>query len=680
MQVISTRLAKLFRILIEQDKPVSVDELSHMLGVSRRTIFRELEKTDTLLGRYGITMATSLKEGIYLNGEPEKLMLFAQDITDNSDKQVVSKGERQRALAFALLDSKDYHKLYYYASMLEVSEATLSLDLDTLEKEFADFDVKLDRKKGLGVAVVGQEKNIRKLLVSYMARSLKPDELCALKYNFPKSGIEDEIKSIIEAMSAQLDWITFDTLRLMEYRLCVQVSRVMKQCIVCDNDDVAQTGVMWQIAKKIAGEIECRFAIDLPNSELRQIAKGLISTRAKEKSRLSAEEERLAFNKVHDIALELIDRFDSRLAPMLKVNEDFVRGLSIHMFSAIERIKNGYEIADPLKGQIEYEFPDIYNRVKAATHLISAEYAKSVPEGEVACIAAHFGAAVMQLGQSKLRRRLRVGIICMGGIGVSYMLNSQVKKRFDNELITEICEYKNYEQWSGNDFIISTIPIDAPDMVIINVNPILTEKEYKQIRTTIDSIKAHPHVSDAKKHYDLRTMLGKLNRYTGELGALLNNYCKITARDAKNIDDLAKVSGEYFGADERSATLIYEALMRRETMSSQLIEDLGLLLLHCQTDGVSQPVVAILSTMGRKVQNDNAHSANTCMVMLIPTDSSKELKEVIGSISSALIEDESFLRAVTTEDSEAVYAKIEAIVGSHLSHFARNILSEEDEV
>ncbi len=667
MQIISQRLVKIFQILLSKEEPVSVNEFATMLNVSRRTVFRELENVDIFLEKYNLCLETSVKEGLYLAGDAEKRRVLANEIENIGPLFSLSKDDRRRIFALALLNNTDYQKLYYYATMLEVSEATLSLDLDSLEEEFEKFEVQLLRKKGLGVAVRGLEKNIRKALVFYLSKTLTKGDVLACKYQFLDDSIRRDVHSILSLMSIQLDWITPDSLNILENRLCVQVVRLKNQQYVQTQDDVPQNGVLWQLAKKIACEMQKSFAVELTDAEVGRIVKGLVSARAKQKNPMSEAEEMAVFNHVRSLTFLLIERFDARLAPTLKNDEEFVRGLSIHLWSAIERIKNGYEIIDPLDGQIKQEYPDIYNRTAQAAKLLEEEFLKEVPESEIVCLSTHFGAAVMQIGRKLPKRKLHVGIVCIGGIGVSYMLNSQVKKRFSGEVITEISDYKSKDQWEKNDFIISTIPLETNGKPVVHVNPILTQKDYETIRTLIETVGSEMAENTLDSHAGLASSIDSAAIHLQEAACVLKHFQKLMVHDVRTVEDVAKFAGYRFANTPQLGDLIYKDLMTREALSSQIIESLDLLLLHCITQGVSQPMVVLLSFGGQCVTNSTGETAKTCLLILMPHTASAEIKQAIGQISVALIEEDAFLQAVQEENEEIIFGKLQTILQGHLA-------------
>ena len=61
---ISPRLNQILRILLGKSQPVSVDALAQATGVSRRTVFRELDHVDQVLQKTGLRLDTVPGEGM----------------------------------------------------------------------------------------------------------------------------------------------------------------------------------------------------------------------------------------------------------------------------------------------------------------------------------------------------------------------------------------------------------------------------------------------------------------------------------------------------------------------------------------------------------------------------------------------------------------------------------------
>ncbi len=346
MHTIPQRLSRIFATLLESGEPVSVTTLAAVLGVSRRTVFRELENVDSILRRLNLRLDTTVGEGLYLSGEQQDIDRLGDIINAQRESLAVDKEQRRTALALLVLDSTQWKKLYYFSSILEVSEATVSLDMDILEHEFKCYNIQLLRKKGMGIFVNGTEMNIRTIFVNYL---LKVQNTSLVK-DILSEAIAHGVNEILKSQSIFLNWMTGDALVIMSNRLIVQISRLKKGQVLGVCEVKKQNTLYTEVAKKLAQELSYHFDIDIAQQELDYIVDGLRAARTKTGSEFY-EDENASFSRARHLAYRMIERFDSRLAPTLKTNEELVRGLSIHLWSAIVRIESGYRIDDPLDGQ-----------------------------------------------------------------------------------------------------------------------------------------------------------------------------------------------------------------------------------------------------------------------------------------------------------------------------------------
>ncbi len=672
MYSIPQRLSKIFTELVKSKSPVSVSTLASLLGVSRRTVFRELENVDVILKRFNVKLETTVGEGLFLSGLQQDIEKLKQVIIEQRDSIATDKELRRIALALLLLESTQWKKLYFFASILEVSEATISLDLDVLEQEFKSYNIQLMRKKGIGVVVNATELNIRTAYVNYLVKSQVDSKISPTLEEILPTEIAEGVRGVLAEQSIFINWMTKDALLVLSYQLIVQISRI-KSGLVLGTSDMRKFNTLYtEVAKKLASELEYHFTIEISEPELDYIVESLRAARTKTGSEFY-EDESIAFSRAQSLAYQMIERFDSRLAPTLKTNEELVRGLSIHLWSAVIRIERGYKIKDPLGGQLKAEYPEIYKNTEYACTALSEQLCCKIPDEEIACVATHFGAAVLQIGQNKIKRRLRVGVICLGGIGVSYMMAGQVKKLFGKDVITEVCEYNQPYTFKDCDFLVSTNMIPDTDKPTIIAHPMLTKQEINEIKNLVETLSASDNNTIANsKHQSFTENLGETIEYTKCIEHILLNFEVIEIQQDMNIDEVSKYAGYRFANSHRDGEKIYQSLMAREKMSTQLIESLNIVLLHCSTDGVKQPIIVLLHPKNGEIKNQAGQTAKSCVLMLIPQNSKSELKEAIGAISSSLIEDEAFLKAVVDGEQTAIKTKLEFILSVHLMNYFRD--------
>ena len=65
------RMRQIFQVLLKEPSAISVRQLAEQIGVSRRTVQRELEYISTPLNEYGLTFVSKTGVGIWIEGKEE---------------------------------------------------------------------------------------------------------------------------------------------------------------------------------------------------------------------------------------------------------------------------------------------------------------------------------------------------------------------------------------------------------------------------------------------------------------------------------------------------------------------------------------------------------------------------------------------------------------------------------
>ncbi|MDR0952032.1 MAG: transcription antiterminator [Oscillospiraceae bacterium] len=665
MPNISPRLNQILRILLDAKAPVSVDRLSKALDTSRRTVFRELESLDFVLRETGLVLDTVAGAGMFLKGS-EQARLELDKVLRSGVALPQGKRDRRALLAFLLLDAGEAQKLYYYASVMGVSEATVSLDMDALQRRFADYSLSLVRRQG--AEVIGDEINFRRMITHFL---LHNDALSSLlqRFSAPLFDALNTIKLIAQTQwLARIDWVTEESQLVLCTQLAVMIDRVKKQRPLVRVSETAG-GLSKQLAGQICDDLEDGFSIKLSAIERTYVASLICACRAKQLNPLDIRDE-AAYNRVQNLAFRMIDCFDGSLSPSLKLNEDLVDGLSAHLFSAIVRLESGLELPSAMREQMKRDFPEVFLKSAQAAKVLEQELGVPVPDSEVSFIAAHFGAALMHLGERSSRRLvLKAGIICVAGIGVSYMMASQVRAQFRGELEVSVCDWSNPFEWADFDLLISSIPLEYDRCPVICVSPILSKEDYSEIRDAVRSHVAQSADELPRLSGSLPERLSRSSAHFLEMSEVLRGYSRLRIHGDCSFDELAKMTGYRFGSSPEAGAQIYADLTRREKISSQVIDKLGIILLHARTSGVERPQVALVIPEGNGFTNPYFQGVRGGLLMLVPQDSGKDMLEVFGYISSSLIEDDVFLGAVQSGDEAVAYTRIESAMLRYLQNY-----------
>lgn len=665
---ISPRLNQILRLLAEQDAPVSVDCLAHEIGVSRRTVFRELDGIEAVLQKAHLSLDTIPGEGMVLSGSDDDKNALGEMLKSASVMSPQNKADRRRLLIFLLSDAGGLQKLFYYAQTLGVSEATVSTDLDSLERYFERFELKLLRRQSQGVELSGDETNIRRMLVDTQ-NQIGNLQLFGKNYGYPSLHVIYTVtKALKGEWTPKLDWMTEESQAMLTLQLSVLIERVCKGRTL-NRDDTAITGLPRQLAGQLCDMLESLFSVGISEAERTAVGTFIRACRAKHLNPLDINDA-AAYTHMQNVAYRMIDAFDPRLSPSLKLNEDLVQGLSLHLWSAVVRLKQGIELKAEMQDQLVRDFPEVFSKSKQAARVIEQEYSVHVPDSEIAFIASHFGAALMHYGErSSHHVVLKAGIICVAGIGVSYMMASQVRRRFRGQLEVVVTDCNNPAEWSDFNLLISSIPLkDAPCPVVV-VKPVLETEDYATIQRIIEecsmpTAEELPHLSGS-----FPQQLEKAALCLTQMSVMLRSFTKKTIHADCTFDELAKMAGYRFGSEPESGGQIYTDLMQRESVTTQVIPRLSIVLLHARTQGIQRPSIGLISPEGQCFADPYFQSAKGCLVMLAPKNGERELLEIFGSISGALIEDEILLAAVQSGNESMVYIRVEAAIMQYLQDY-----------
>lgn len=192
----------------------------------------------------------------------------------------------------------------------------------------------------------------------------------------------------------------------------------------------------------------------------------------------------------------MIDVLDADLARELRYEEDFIRGLMVHLEPALYRMKNDMTISNPLLAEIRQEYPEVFADCERAAEVITEKTGLVPNDAEIGYLAMHFGAAREKiLSRKKKKRTVNIGVICASGFGVAQLMMAKLRSQFaDWDIVLkaygsdEITEHV----MSRTDFFISSIEVDELGVDYCMVNPLITQRDVLQISVKIDEYASMP--------------------------------------------------------------------------------------------------------------------------------------------------------------------------------------------
>ncbi|WP_300736149.1 transcription antiterminator [uncultured Dubosiella sp.] len=504
--IFSTRLARILRILLDHDEMyVSVDELASQLQTSRRTIFRELQHID--LSGYGLELLSRQGKGLQLAGSAAGKKKLADELT-TQNIPYINKEERRKLLAYELLRFPEIKKLVYYGNMFSVSEATISNDLDALAPWFDEHQIHLVRTNKNNIRLEGREDDRRGAMshiIHEMIRlrktngnTLDPQFVRSELFESGQSGIlhlldQDLFHEITDLFTLEGSELGLEQYAQNSYmgviiHLCVALERIRKgDSIETDetlHEELKGTAALEQAAK-IAERIKDRLDITMPPSEIDFIALHLYSAKSVE-TRENFDDRQLL-----DLTDLFIKAMPAEIASILQTDSQFINGFMTHLRPTLIRIMRGMPIYNPLLLQsVKEQYSELYTLSQQAARRMEKQICQPISESEVAFMAMHAGAS-LERNRSRIRKpKIRTGVICASGIGVSAMLAARLVSAFPDVISPETLSFEQYRKCTRKsiDLIISTFELPERDIPTLQVNPLLSVQDIEKIQDAIEHL------------------------------------------------------------------------------------------------------------------------------------------------------------------------------------------------
>ncbi|WP_258728630.1 BglG family transcription antiterminator [Bacillus atrophaeus] len=678
----TAREQKLMKHLLSQSRYVTVNEMAEAMQVSTRTIHRELKSIKPIMQRYNLTLDKQPGKGLKMVGSMEDKHKLLTDLSH--EQHEYSADERKLLILCSLLESQEPIKLYTLAKDLQVTNATVSYDLDELEEWISPFGLTLIRKRGFGIQLMGPEDAKRKIVGNLIVNRLDIQMfLEAVELNIKgKTDTSEKMFGVVsKGELLKMERVLFRLKEKTAYALSDSsyIALVVHLTFAMERIQLGETISMeaeelhtlkntkeYSSALEIAGELEKAFGVTIPEAEVGYITIHLRSANRKYETEYKAQEIEL------EIALQtkrLIAFISEKIRMDLTENRSLYEGLIAHLEPAMNRIKEGMGIYNPMKEQIKRDYFLLYMAIEEGME-------KSFPDmtfsdDEIAYLVLHFGSA---LEIKKEEAKIKALIVCSSGIGSSKMLASRLKKElpeiqsFDMSSLIELKD----RDIGAYDMIVSTVPIPYENIDYIVVSPLLNEEDANQVKQHIKrkiplilEKKRRPD-NDGCKETDIPDTLKtaeKMGRYLDAIQHVLKNF---TVNNIDTKPDDEPLPHQMFRLLEAEG-LIHDAkkaavcLLEREKQGGLGIPETGMALYHLKNEEIVLPFFKIYDLSKPYEVNGmdgKPLSMSRVLVMMAPADLPAEGTEILSAISSAIIESKESMKAFQNEGEQALYQRL----------------------
>lgn len=695
---LSPRMKKILKVMLNENRTISVAYLSESVGLSKRTVQRELEYINSDLKGYGVKFMSKTGRGIWLEGSEDAKAELMLEITSGDSYDVSNRENRRKRLILEILKDKGLKKLFYYSSKFKVSEATISGDLDAIEEWLNRYSLFIVRKPGSGVSIEGTEENYRRAIRDFINENIDTkllrdsyennDDLSGVYYGLKQSNVgtilnEDILKRVTDCLIKTKDERVMNFTENSYIGLIIHISIAINRIL---QDEIIEKDPKWSkdmssdadyaVAKKIVSELEKEFDIEIPPIETAYICLHL----------KGAKHEKIALNNKSSLYIEnreiqallnkMIDVFDPNNAFLLKQDDEFIQGLLAHLQPTFIRILHGMNIANPVLDTIKNDYPDIFKRCLNVSKVLGEWLGKEVPEAETGYLTVHFGAAMVRLeGKKEDIRQVNIGVVCSSGIGISRLMSVKLEKIFGSRVSITTYGKSDLTQYIATklDFFVTSIAMDPQEIPVVFVNPLLSEEDMERIRHMVYTYERSPKKHTAET--DFSAALDDINLVASQIHAILNYMEFFKVDNYITFDELLIAISEKLSPYRDRGELIREDLLKREKMGTQIFAEFGFALLHTKTRGVIRPCFTVCMTKDLGEFKDNYFKKiKIVFIMLLPIDENlKTNVEILGYISSMLIEDYTFTDKVLTGNKEIIKNALSVHLKSYFNKFLSRI-------
>lgn len=694
------RTRDILKLLLAEKNFRTTAELAEKLSVSGKTISRQLSKVEEVLNTVGLQLEKKSGAGLLITGSEVKRYALAKKL-QSTEKLEYTPNERRSIIISKLLSGREPIKLFVLSSAVHVTDSTISNDLDKLEPWFREQGLKLLRKPGLGVSLLGDERELRRAIVRYIYEHVGEERLLGLMQDNLQVSDDTPIAQVLKFLPELIDaggWRRLEQMiRVTEndlgyklsdnaiiglvVHLSLAVRRIKNhEAVAIDEATSARLKEMREFtaAKNLAEKISAAFELDVPDSEIYYMTMHILGARSRYSSASLGTISMMDNFRIVKLARQIMKRAAQITGRDIDKNQSLLAGLVNHLAPSISRLKMHMDIRNPLLGEIRTHYPELMTLTRRCVVEFEEMLGEPLPDAEIAYIAMHLGAALSD--SEKFSHAVhRVVVACPTGMGTSRLLASRLRATFPTLQIVDevpILEINSdYIAAKDFDFIISTVPIARAEKPVLVVSAALLDDDIKKIDAELS--RQNKQFLGSAEEFEPRPPfpegLAKITAYGQAILALMNNYFYVREK-ISDINAACEIAGNLAGDTSESRAEIAKALLLREDKGSTLIVGRHMILLHCKSAAVKSPAFGILQLGEGFTYPEGGEIVRTAIVLLAPIGADEFTLETIGHIASVLLDRWGFIEILHEGDGSEIRREVQNIFEDFYRNKAKEIL------
>lgn len=654
------RCSEILKILIDRQEPITINEIANRLDVSNRTIRNDFQKISELLeDSEDIKIVKKPRVGVWLDANFAGKKKIESIISSNEEYiHPYSSKVRKRYIIERLLMSQDSVTMQKLGNELYVSRITIYNDCEEVEKWLKKYNLLLRRKKNYGVEVVGAEMDFRKAISDLMNINLRESQKRSnvhkedgsihvdIQHMFKKDILE-KIKLILTEIQSQMAYkFTDEAYSGLVMHIAIALDRLKNEnpIVLAEfQKKEIQEKNEYEIAKTICSKMNKLFKVNFSEDEIANIALHVLGSKIryiKDESLQMIDE---IDDQIVDITKEIISLIEKILSVDFSNDKKLFIGLLLHLRTAINRMKYGLNIRNPLLKDIKHNYPSVFGAAWASSVLFEKYFGIKVTEEEIGFISIHIGAAL-----ERLNEKTRAVIVCSSGIGTAGLVAVRLEREISGLDIVEITSVNDIDSIKSTDFdiIISTLPFEYISKPVIQINPIVTKKDLEEVKKYLVNIQNTRRFIKNKMNdqrsglFDEKFVFAKTK--ASSKTQIINDLCRVLINEGYVKEEFLKFT------------------LEREQITSTAVGK-GVAIPHGSHIYVNEPVI-VVATLDEPVEWLNG-KVDIVFLLALKFDNKEKIRYFFKNFYSMLDNDEILNAIRHKEKSKEIY---EILLGNNI--------------
>lgn len=671
--ILTERQKNILALFITGQK-ISVKEIEQRVGISRRTVYREFTDLRNILNEKKLDLISE-KGKYFLNGDRKELLELRKQIQETPGQISLGVEERERALAVLLLLTDEPQKIITFALDLNVSEATVQNDLNSIKNSLAKYKIELSRVPGVGVSVKTTEYQRRQILIGILLSEindytffhyLNHDDAKNDNFFLSLFSKEELLKTRSWLEEAVFNNINLDSdHQIIELILTFALSLMrIKAGHPIKNLKPAQGTLKYEgLVFKVMS-----LAV---NSEKIKVSQADVIYLANKLKSCDNEKVTIQYDNDQDIATSIkVKRLVKEVSEQTHWNfqkdPNFVNRLNKHIIGLLQhRVTPLPNVRIETLAGLSQRFDKLYNAIKKAwSDIFTAE---NISKSEMQLLLLYFA---NEYTNAVHNQEFTALVICENGIGTSAILKTRLKKELPEIKHIQLSKVADLAQidLKNYDLILSTLELKGFSRKYQLVSPLLLDDEIARIRTYLkDYEKKFPPIPVTEKQTEsikATETLSEISIGTFFCSELVNSI-KVQ-RLTNNATDLIAVVQECLNYDDgvlRDKTIIAQKILERIKLAPVGIPNSQLALLHTSSSEVKRcsfMVFDLDNEITLKAMDQTDIAVKRILLMLGPAQLSESEQSVMSMISSMIIMNDVNFKLFTDGDQQQIKNAISA--------------------